>query len=317
MTAKAHGIALFLFTFGPPLRQPARSLPAHQAKFWINLPNSFVPLRKGPPPGPKRGATHFFHYTILFVHDFRFKEAAKRSFSTRQFWLIIKEGRPQLRFGLHPLKGRRGIPMERILKFVTLVLGISFFVMGCAAMRPQIPMEQGSSQPGGTVTRGGAAIKLLGTAVSVGQPLPSVKLVDAMTMKEVDLSQEKGAVLFLSIVPSIDTKVCEEQTHYLGEEGEKLSKEIRRITISRDTPFAQKRFAQEAKLANLQYLSDYKEGGFGKASGLLMEGSLLLTRAVVLADKKGTIRYIQVVPEITRLPDMERAFQKAGELARE
>jgi thiol peroxidase len=207
--------------------------------------------------------------------------------------------------------------MKRNLKFVTLALGISFFAMGCAATRPQIPMEQASIQPGGTVTRGGATIKLLGTPISVGQPLPHVNLVDAMTMKDVDLSQEKEAVLFLSIVPSIDTKVCEEQTHYLGEEGEKLSKEIRRITISRDTPFAQKRFAQEAKLTNLQYLSDYKEGGFGKASGLLLEGSMLLARSVVLVDKKGVIRYIQVVPEITRLPDMERAFQKAAELAKE
>jgi thiol peroxidase len=144
-----------------------------------------------------------------------------------------------------------------------------------------------------------------------------VNLVDAMTMKDVDLSKERGAVLFLSIVPSIDTVVCEEQTHYLGEEGEKLPKEIRRITISRDTPFAQKRFAKEAKLTNLQYLSDYKEGEFGKATGLLIEKPLLLARSVVLADKKGTIRYIQVVPEITRLPDMEKAFQKAIELNRE
>ena len=133
--------------------------------------------------------------------------------------------------------------MRRTLKWTVFVLGFSFLAVGCAASRPQIPMEQASSQPGGTVTRGGAAIKLLGTPVSLGQPLPSVKLVDAQTLKDADLSQEKGAVLFLSIVPSIDTKVCEEQTHYLGEEGERLPREIRRITISRDTPFAQKRFA--------------------------------------------------------------------------
>jgi thiol peroxidase len=207
--------------------------------------------------------------------------------------------------------------MKWRLKFVLAGLGICLLAMGCAAKRPQIPMEQASSQPGGTVTRGGAKIKLLGAALSVGQSLPSWKLVEAMTMKEVDLSSEKGAVLFLSIVPSIDTKVCEEQTHYLGEEGERLSKEIRRITISRDTPFAQKRFAEEAKLTNLRYLSDYKEGGFGRATGLLMEGSMLLARSVALVDKKGIVRYIQVVPEITRLPDMERAFQKATELARE
>ncbi len=143
-----------------------------------------------------------------------------------------------------------------------------------------------------------------------------MNLVDALTMKDVDLSQERGSVLFLSIVPSLDTPVCEEQTHYLGEEGQKLPQEVRRITISRDTPFAQKRFAKEAKLTDLQYLSDYKEGGFGRATGLLMERSMLLARSVVLVDKEGVVRYIQVVPEITHLPDMEKAFQKAIEMAK-
>ncbi len=57
----------------------------------------------------------------------------------------------------------------------------------------------------------------------MGKPLPSVNLVDAMTMKDVDLSQDKGSVLFLSIVPSLDTAVCEEQTHILGEEGSEAS----------------------------------------------------------------------------------------------
>jgi thioredoxin-dependent peroxiredoxin len=199
----------------------------------------------------------------------------------------------------------------------SIALLVFIFIVACTAARPKIQMESNSSQPGTTVARAGATIKLLGTPIAVGQPILATKLVDAMTMKDIDLAQERGAVLFLSIVPSIDTPVCEEQSHYLGEEGEKLPKEIRRITISRDTPFAQKRFAKEAKLTNLQYLSDYKEGGFGRATGLLMEGSMLLARSVVLADKKGTVRYIQVVPEITHLPDMEKAFQKAIELAKD
>ncbi len=199
--------------------------------------------------------------------------------------------------------------------FISL-LGLTIAV-GCAGFKAKIPIESRSVDPGTSVTRGEARFQLLGSPVSVGKSMPSVSLVDATTMKDVDLSKERGAVLFLSIVPSIDTVVCEEQTHYLGEAGEKLSKEIRRITISRDTPFAQKRFAEEAKLTNLQYLSDYKEGEFGKATGLLIEKTMLLARSIVLVDKKGTIRYIQVVPEITRLPDMEKAFQKAMELNKE
>jgi thiol peroxidase len=197
-----------------------------------------------------------------------------------------------------------------------LLLCLSIGV-GCAGFKAKIPMEPKSVDPGTTVTRGEARFQLLGSPISLGKGLPSVNLVDAMTMKDTDLSKEKGAVLFLSIVPSLDTPVCEEQTHYLGEEGEKVAKEVRRITISRDTPFAQKRFAKEAKLMNLQYLSDYKEGEFGRSTGLLMDKTMLLARSVVLVDRKGIIRYIQVVPEITRLPDMEKAFQKAMELNRE
>jgi thiol peroxidase len=141
-------------------------------------------------------------------------------------------------------------------------------------------------------------------------------LVDAMTMKPVDLSAMKGSIVLLSIVPSIDTAVCEAQTHFLGEEGNRLPPQIKRITISRDTPFAQKRFAKEAKLEHIQFLSDYKEGAFGRATGLLIDGDMLLTRSVIILDKEGRVRYIQVVPEITHLPDLERAFQKAEELAR-
>ena len=205
-------------------------------------------------------------------------------------------------------------PKRRNIIFAGILI---YLVVGCVSVRPKITIDQGSIEPGGTVARGEMRFKLLGTPLSVGNLLPSVKLVDAMTMKDVDLSQEKGKILFLSIVPSLDTPVCEEQTHYLGEEGNKLPGEVRRITISRDTPFAQKRFANEAKLTHIQYLSDYKQGDFGRSAGLLIEGSMLLSRSIVLVDKKGMVRYIQVVPDITHLPDMEKAFQKAMELAKE
>jgi thiol peroxidase len=138
-----------------------------------------------------------------------------------------------------------------------------------------------------------------------------------MTMKEVDLSQERGKVLFLNIVPSLDTPVCDAQTHYLGEEGDKLPDLIARVTISRDTPFAQKRFAKEAKLTDIRYLSDHREGEFGRSTGLLMDGLKLLARAVILVDTRGEVRYIQVVPEMTHMPDMEAAFLKATQLAKE
>jgi thioredoxin-dependent peroxiredoxin len=203
------------------------------------------------------------------------------------------------------------------IRFVGVMSGLMLLVSGCATQQPRPQVEKSSVAPGSTVSRGEKRFKLLGTPVAPGRPLPSVPLVDAMTMGEADLSKERGKVLLLSIVPSIDTKVCEAQTHYLGEEGDRLAGLVERVTISRDTPFAQKRFAEEAKLTDVRYLSDYKAGEFGLATGLLMDEPRLLARSVILVDKKGIVRYVQVVPEITRLPDMEAAFDKAEQLAKE
>jgi thiol peroxidase len=197
-----------------------------------------------------------------------------------------------------------------------MIAGMLLLGFGCATTAPEPAVDSGSVSPGGIVTRKGQPMKLLGKPIQIGSPLPSAKLVDAGSTKLVDLAQEKGNVLFLSIVPSLDTKVCEAQTHYLGEKGDKLSADIQRITISRDTPFAQQRFANESKLNNIRYLSDYREGEFGLAAGLLIDDLRLLARSVVLVDKDGIVRYIQVVPEITRLPDMEKAFAAAAALAR-
>jgi thiol peroxidase len=211
---------------------------------------------------------------------------------------------------------RRRYKMGGMKDFVTISIFLMFSFFGCATTQPKIPMDLASSQPGTQVSYRGNPLILLGSPISVGKPLPSVEVVDAASMKNVDLSKEKGSVLILSIVPSLDTPVCEEQTHYLGEKGDRLPGNVRRIVISRDTPFAQKRFAKEAKLADLQYLSDYKHGDFGRSTGLLTEGLMLLARSVIIVDKEGTVRYIQVVPEMSHLPDMEKAFEKAVELAK-
>lgn len=199
---------------------------------------------------------------------------------------------------------------------IILISILMVLIFGCATTQPKIPVDLASAQPGDQVNFRGKPIKLLGSPVVVGKPLPSVEMVDAMTMNRVDLSKEGGFVLFLSIVPSIDTPVCEEQTHYIGEKGEVLPQSVKRIVISRDTPFAQKRFAKEAKLTNLQYLSDYKQGDFARSTGLLTEGLMLFARSLIIVDKQGIVRYIQVVPEMSHLPDMDKAFEKAFELAR-
>jgi len=202
-------------------------------------------------------------------------------------------------------------------RLIVLLSFLMVAIFGCASTQPKIPVDMASAIPGEQVNFRGKPIKLLGSPVTVGKPLPSVELVDAMSMSNVDLSKERGSVLLLSIVPSLDTPVCEEQTHYLGEKGNALPQSVKRIVISRDTPFAQKRFAVEAKLTNIQYLSDYKQGDFARSTGLLTEGLMLFARSVIVVDRKGIVRYIQVVPEMTHLPDMERAFQVAVEMAKE
>jgi thiol peroxidase len=185
----------------------------------------------------------------------------------------------------------------------------------CNGQQASVPVDSKSAVPGTEVSRQGEKLALTGTGIEVGKKLPETGLVDAATMKAINLNEYRGSVLFLSIVPSLDTKVCELQTHYLGEKGDKLPAAVKRITISRDTPFAQARFAREAKLGDVLYLSDYKEGAFGRSIGVLIESSRLLARSVILVDKQGMVQYIQVVPDSSHLPDMEKAFSKAAALA--
>jgi len=150
--------------------------------------------------------------------------------------------------------------------------------------------------------------------VQVGDALPSVKLVESLTGQERELRADEGDVLFLSLVPSIDAAVCMEQTEILGRGGADLPEKVRRITISMDPPEAQEAYVQDSGLTDLEYYSD-EDGAFGRATGLLVEDLKFLARAVILVDQENVIRYMQVVPEIGHLPDMDAALAKAAELA--
>jgi len=90
-----------------------------------------------------------------------------------------------------------------------------------------------------------------------------------------------------------------------------LPQDIVRMTITRDLPFAHGRFAEHTGFYQITYLSDYKDADFGRQTGLLIDDLRLLARAVMVIDKKGTIRYMQVVPEVGHLPDMDKAFSFA------
>lgn len=163
------------------------------------------------------------------------------------------------------------------------------------------------------ITLNGKPLTLIGQRLQVGEILPKVKLPNRF-LKMVNLNSFNGKVTILSIVPSVDTPTCEKQTHILSEENNGLDKTVNLITISRDLPFAQKRFAKEANIKNIQFLSDYRSGEFGKLTGLLIAENRLLARAIIVLDRTGTIRYLEIVKELGHLPDMGKAFIAASSL---
>lgn len=165
-----------------------------------------------------------------------------------------------------------------------------------------------SVRPGTSVTARGAEVALYPGSLAVGDDLPA-----RLKAAGIDIGFA-GRVTVVSLVPSVDTKVCEAQTHILGE-SRTLSPLVDRVTLSRDLPTAQARFAKEARLENVRFFSDYKDGAFGRANGLMLRGRELLTRGVVVLDKEGKVRLLQLVPELGVLPDMDAAFALANSLA--
>ena len=168
---------------------------------------------------------------------------------------------------------------------------------------------------GRTVLFKGSPLALSGTGIKVGDPLREV------TLTQTDLSPiaitdttGKGKVRIISVVPSLDTPVCEQQTHYLSEKNKGLDKMVELVTVSVDTPFAQKRFAGEAHIANVTFFSDYKGAEFGKAYGLFLKGPHILARTIMVVDAHNTVRYLQITPELTQLPDLDKAFAVAKSL---
>ncbi|MBC8284230.1 MAG: thiol peroxidase [Nitrospinae bacterium] len=164
-----------------------------------------------------------------------------------------------------------------------------------------------------TITLQGKPLTLMGGKSQVGKTLPTVRLPD-LGLNMIDLQSFKGKVTILSVVPSLDTPTCDKQTHILSEENKGLDKIANLITISRDLPFAQKRFAKNAKINNITFLSDYRDAEFGKRTGLLIEENRLLARAVFVLDQNGIVRYLEIVSELSKLPDMDKAMEFARSL---
>lgn len=196
------------------------------------------------------------------------------------------------------------------------LLGLGTTAVSAAGEEVQgmkVAKESASPGDGNSVTLKGNALPLKGQAIRLGEPLPAA-IVTAGNLAPVNMGDSSGKVRIISVVPSLDTPVCEAQTHALSEKDRKLADQVEMVTISMDLPFAQQRFAKEAKIKNVTFYSDYKNADFGMNNGLLIDPLHLLARAVIVTDKDNVVRYIQVVPEETELPDMPAAMNVAKSL---
>lgn len=165
----------------------------------------------------------------------------------------------------------------------------------------------------GLVTMKGKPITLVGQAVKVGQEAPDFE-VTANDLSPVKFSSFAGKVCIIASVPSLDTAVCDLETRKFNEKAAQLGSDVVVLTISMDLPFAQKRWCGAAGIKNVQTLSDHRDASFGRAYGVLIKDLRLLARAIFVVDKKGVVRYLQIVPEIASEPDYDAVLKAVKEL---
>jgi len=157
------------------------------------------------------------------------------------------------------------------------------------------------------ITFKGIPLTLVGRALETGLRAPDFR-VTAQDLKDTGLSDFAGKVKIITTFPSIDTPVCDLQVKEFNQRAAGLSEEAVILGISKDLPFAQKRFCSAFGIGAVRILSDYKTSSFGINYGLLIKELNLLARAVIILDKEDFIRYIQVAPELTQPLDYAAAL---------
>ena len=160
-----------------------------------------------------------------------------------------------------------------------------------------------------SITLGGNPINTSGTLPNIGTNAPDFKLVKT-DLSLASLADFQGSRLVLNIFPSIDTGTCANSVRTFNAKASSLEN-TKVLCISRDLPFAQKRFCGAEGLENVINLSDFNTGSFGKDYGLEITDSVLAglhSRVVIVLDENGTILHTEQVSEIANEPNYEAAI---------
>ncbi|MBL8173746.1 MAG: thiol peroxidase [Bryobacterales bacterium] len=163
-------------------------------------------------------------------------------------------------------------------------------------------------RPGATTLRGNP-LTLVGPELKAGDKAPNFETVDN-ALQTVDLGKTGNTVRIFSVVPSLDTPVCDAQTKRFNEEAAKLSG-VDIYTVSMDLPFAQKRWCGAFGVDKVKMISDHRAGSFGEAFGTLIKELRIHSRAIFVVDKDNTIAHAEYVKEVADHPNYETALAAA------
>lgn len=162
----------------------------------------------------------------------------------------------------------------------------------------------------GEVTMKGNPVDLVGPKLQPGDKAPDFRCVNE-GLGVVTLADTAGKARLFSVVPSLDTPVCNLQTKRFNETIAALGDKVAAYTVSLDLPFAMKRFCAEASITNVANLSDAHDHSFGEHYGVLVQGLPIpiLTRAVFVVDPQDTVQYVEIVPEIAGEVNFDAALE--------
>ena len=154
---------------------------------------------------------------------------------------------------------------------------------------------------------------LVGPELKAGDQAPDFDAVDS-SLQAVNLAATGGSVRIFSVVPSLDTPVCDMQTKRFNDEAAKLTG-VEIFTVSMDLPFAQKRWCGAMGVDRVKMLSDHRNASFGQNYGTLIKELRIESRAIFVLDKSGALRHVEYVKEVADHPNYEAALTAARQLA--